>query len=209
MTTPPRPRGRRPATNHATIEREAFRLFEERGYEDTTVEAIADAVGIGRRTLFRYFPSKNDIPWGQFDESLERFGHRLATMPHELPVYEAVHQAVLEFNHVDAEAIVQHRQRMSLLLHTPALRAHSALKHAAWRSVIASYVAERYGLSEDDLLPQTIGRVSLALALSAYERWVETEDRPLTELLDEAMVGLRGFLGDGDRPAHSEPLRPA
>ena len=44
--------------------------FEERGFEMTTMDDIAAAVGVGRRTLFRYYPSKNDILWGQFDDSL-------------------------------------------------------------------------------------------------------------------------------------------
>ncbi len=66
-------RGRPEATTHAEIEQAAFRLFAERGFERTTLDAIAAEVGVGRRTLFRYFESKNDIPWGQFDRTLERF----------------------------------------------------------------------------------------------------------------------------------------
>src|SRR5262245_3567476 len=58
--------GRPVVTSHAAIEEAAFRLFGERGFEGTTLDAIAREVGIGRRTLFRYFASKNDIPWGQF-----------------------------------------------------------------------------------------------------------------------------------------------
>jgi AcrR family transcriptional regulator len=63
--------GRPPATSHAEIEAAAFALFAQKGFDATTMEDIATAVGVGRRTLFRYFPSKNDIPWGQFDDSLE------------------------------------------------------------------------------------------------------------------------------------------
>ena len=42
---------------------------------------IAAEVGVGRRTLFRYFESKNDIPWGQFDRTLDGFREILAAMP--------------------------------------------------------------------------------------------------------------------------------
>src|SRR4051812_46013561 len=59
--------GRPEATSHAEIEQAAFRLFGVRGFDGTTLNDIAAAVGVSRRTLFRYFRSKNDIPWGQFD----------------------------------------------------------------------------------------------------------------------------------------------
>src|ERR1700743_778390 len=64
--------GRPPTTTHAEIERVALDLFATRGFEATTVDDIATAVGVGRRTLFRYFESKNDLAWGDFDWVMER-----------------------------------------------------------------------------------------------------------------------------------------
>jgi mycofactocin system transcriptional regulator len=198
-TSPRRPKGRPPVTDHAAIERAAFALFTDRGFEETTLEAIADAAGIGRRTLLRYYPSKNDIPWGQFDENLVHLRKSLNSMPRDIPVYEAVHRAVLAFNQVDDTALAQHRQRMTLLLRTPALQAHSALKYRQWREVITTYVAERYGMAPDDLLPRTVGQATLALALSAYEQWLEHDDRRIEEFLNEALSGLRRYLADPGR----------
>jgi len=188
-----RPKGRPPVTDRAAIERAAFALFTERGFEATTLDAIAEAAGIGRRTLLRYYPSKNDIPWGRFDESLADLRESLASMPRDIPVYEAVHRAVLTFNHVDEAAVAQHRQRMTLLLRTPALQAHSALKYRQWCEVITSYVAGRLGMAPGDLLPRAVGQVSLALTLTAYDTWLEEEDRTIEECLDEALSGLRAY----------------
>src|SRR5437660_7051579 len=50
--------GRPPATTRGDIEAVAFALFARNGFEETTVEEIAAAAGIGRRTFFRYFGSK-------------------------------------------------------------------------------------------------------------------------------------------------------
>ena len=61
-------------------------MFVERGFERTTVDEIAAAAGIGRRTLFRYFPSKNDLAWGEFDDMLARFRVVLASLPTDIPV---------------------------------------------------------------------------------------------------------------------------
>jgi TetR/AcrR family transcriptional regulator, regulator of mycofactocin system len=187
--------GRPPATDHASIERAAFALFAERGFEATTLDDIAAAAGVGRRTLFRYYASKNDIPWGQFDQSLVGLRAHLEATPLSVPVYQAVHDAVLAFNRFEPEAIAQHRQRMRLLLTTPALQAHSVLRYAQWRETITGFVAARLGLAETDLLPRTIGQVTLAISLSAYEFWLE-RDEPLERLLDSALDGVVGYFGN-------------
>jgi TetR/AcrR family transcriptional regulator, regulator of mycofactocin system len=186
--------GRPVATTHGEIEQAAFLLFAERGFDRTTMEDIANAVGVGRRTLFRYYESKNDIPWGQFDRTLENFRKILAEMPADLPLHEAVHRAVLRFNQFPADAQPPHLERMQLILRTPALQAHSVLRYAQWRQVIAEYVAGRRGLDADDLLPQTVGQVSLALALTGYEQWLAEPSASLRGLLDECMHQLRGYL---------------
>lgn len=175
--------GRPRSTSHAEIEAAAFALFAAKGFEETTVEDIADEVGIGRRTLFRYFRSKNDIPWGQFDAGLTGFRAHLFSVGDEVPVLDAVHGAVVEFNRLDPDAVPQHRQRMALIMNTPSLQAHSALRYEDWRAVICEYVAHRYGLEPWDLLPRTVGHLSLALSLSAYEQWLLDDDSDLLELL--------------------------
>lgn len=185
-----RPPGRPEATSHAAIEQAAFRLFAERGFDATTLEAIAAEVGVGRRTLFRYYSSKNDIPWGQFDRTLDGFREILDSMPEDLPLHEAIHRGVLAFNEFPENAEPPHRDRMRLILQTPTLQAHSVLRYAEWRAVIAEYVARRKGLNPQDVVPRVVGQVSLALALTAYEAWLETPESSLRELLDEAMRGL-------------------
>jgi mycofactocin system transcriptional regulator len=185
--------GRPPVTSHAAIEAAAFRLFAERGFDDTTVDDIAEAAGIGRRTLFRYYPSKYDIPWGQFDDSLQSFRRTLDAMPATMPLWEAVHRGVVAFNTLDPAHVEQHRLRMRLILGTPGLQAHSFLMYERWRQVIVDFVADRSGMSPNDALPVTVGHVSLALAMAAYDRWLGT-DVSLETALDETMQTLRSFL---------------
>lgn len=193
-TPPTSALGRPPATTHAAIERAAFALFEQQGFEATRLDDIAVAAGVGRRTLFRYYPSKNDIPWGQFDDNLRRLEGFLEALPRNVPILEAIRCAVLDFNTVDPEAVAQHRERMRLILSTPALIGHSELRYTAWRDVISAYVAERTGLEPSDLLPATVGRVSLALSLSAYERWLLDDDASFADLLNASFQALRSLL---------------
>ncbi len=194
MSATPRSPGRPSATSHAEIEQASFRLFAERGFDATSLDAIAEEVGVGRRTLFRYFPSKNDIPWGRFDRTLDDFAALLDRTPSDRPVWEAVHHGVVAFNRFPPDADPPHEQRMRLILETPALQAHSGLRYRQWREVIAAYVARRTGVRPDDGLPVMAGRISLALALTAYERWLADPGRELTGLIDAAMRDLRGYL---------------
>lgn len=152
-SAPPRTTVGRPgATSHAEIEQAAFDLFTDRGFDQTTMGDIADAVGVGRRTLFRYFPSKNDIPWGQFDRTLEAFRLILDQAPRDIALHEAVHRSVVTFNAFPDDARPPHRDRMRLILSTPSLQAHSVLRYADWRRVIVEFVARRTGQDPTDAL---------------------------------------------------------
>jgi mycofactocin system transcriptional regulator len=187
-------RGRPVVTTHAAIEQAAFALFEEHGFAGTTMDAIAHAVGVGKRTLFRYYPSKNDIPWGQFGATLDHFRSVLDQTPDDVPIHEAVHRGILEFNRFPTDARPSHRDRMHLLLTTPELQAHSVHQYAAWRGVIADYVARRLDCRPTDLEPLLVGHVSLSLALTAYEIWLRDESADLLPILGDSMKCLREHL---------------
>ena len=195
MTTTPEARlGRRPATTQAEISHIALELFASRGFEATTVDDIAAAAGIGRRTFFRYFASKNDLPWGDFDARLDEMRKLLTELPDDLPLMEAVRISVIEFNRIPAAEIPYHRERMELLLHVPALLAHSTLRYTSWRQVVAEFAARRLSVPEDGLEPQAVGWAALAMALSAYEQWLVHEEADLTKLLDQSFRMLNsGF----------------
>jgi hypothetical protein len=83
---------------------------------------------------------------------------------------------------------------MRLILETPALQAHSVLRYRQWRAVIAGYVADRLGQTSDDLIPAMTGQVSLALALTAYERWLASPEESMADQLEAAMAALKRHL---------------
>jgi TetR/AcrR family transcriptional regulator, regulator of mycofactocin system len=182
--------GRPPVTSQAELERIAFGLFEEKGFEQTTVDDIAAAAGIGRRTFFRYFQSKNDIPWGAFEQELDRMRARLRDCQATMPLMDALRVAIVDFNRLDPAAVPQHRRRMELILRVPTLYAYSTLRFAAWRDVIAEFVAGRTGQQPGDLAPQAIAHAMLGVAVAAYERWLDDPAAELGSLLDSAMREL-------------------
>ena len=158
QTESERPRiGRRPSTTHDALEAVALELFTTRGFDETSIDDIAAAAGIARRTFFRYYPSKSDLVWGEFDAELDRMRAWFAAAPPDVPMMEAIRQAVIEFNRLPPDQVHQHRRRMSLILGVPTLLANSTLRFAQWREVLATFAAGRLGLRPDDLLPR--GRV--------------------------------------------------
>jgi mycofactocin system transcriptional regulator len=183
--------GRPPVTTRGEIERIALDLFVRRGFDETTVDDIAVAVGVSRRTFFRYFASKNDVVWGDFDALLRGLDDRLATAPDDVPIIDALAEAVVWFNALAPEAISSHRQRMSLILHVPALQAHSTLRYAAWRDVVARFAARRLDEPVDALGPQLVGHLALGAAVAAYERWLRDDAADLATLLSQAFAALR------------------
>jgi mycofactocin system transcriptional regulator len=187
--------GRPVVTTPGEIEQAAFRLFAAAGFEGTTMAAIAAEVGVGQRTLFRYYPSKNDIPWGQFDRTLDAFRDLLDAQPSSLSLLEAVGRGVVAFNDFPSDASPPHAVRMRLILTTPALRAHSALKYDEWRAVVAEYVARRLDCQPVDLRPQLLGHVALGIALAAYDQWLRSgreDNLSVLELLREAVAAMVG-----------------
>ncbi|ADP82665.1 mycofactocin system transcriptional regulator [Pseudofrankia inefficax] len=179
--------GRRPVTTAAELERHALLIFEERGFDATTVDDIAAVAGIGRRTFFRYYASKNDVAWGEFDAHLETMRAALAATPAEVPVLAALRRAILDFNTYPVAEADWHRRRMALILRTPALQAHSTLRYAAWRAVVAEFVAARTGRQTDALEPRAVAWAFLGVAVAGYEEWLARPGADLGPILDQAL----------------------
>ncbi len=189
--------GRKPSTSADELERVAFELFEQRGFDDTTVEDIAAAVGVSKRTFFRYFESKNDVVWGNFSDQLQAMRDLFDRCPPEQPVADAVRSVVVEFNRFDPAQVPWHRKRMELILKVPALQAHSTLRYQEWRNVVAEFVAARLAQSPRDLIPQAAGYCALGVAVASYEHWLDHPEEELTETLDRAMRSWNAGFGTG------------
>ncbi|MGN6331538.1 MAG: mycofactocin system transcriptional regulator [Motilibacteraceae bacterium] len=190
----PRPAsGRPPSTTHAELERIGIALFAERGFDQTSVDDIAAAAGIGRRTFFRYFASKTDLVWGDFDAGCERMAQLLAQTPADVPLLDALRRTVVAFNRVEPGQEEHHRLRMRLILDVPTLRARSTLRFEQWRRVVEEFAAARLGGAPEDVLPRTLGHCALGCALAAYEQWLRSPGADLTVLLEATF----GSLADG------------
>jgi TetR/AcrR family transcriptional regulator, regulator of mycofactocin system len=183
--------GRRRSTTTDHISNVAIDLFAARGFDEVSVDDVAEASGIARRTLFRYYASKNALPWGDFDSHLDHMRDLLNHLEPDVPIGDALRTALLAFNTFDETETARHRQRMRVILETAALQAYSMTMYAGWREVVAAFVANRLGAKAEDLVPQTVAWTMLGVALSAYEHWLADESVSLTQALGHAFDTVR------------------
>ncbi|WP_435277387.1 mycofactocin system transcriptional regulator [Rhodococcus yananensis] len=182
--------GRRPSTTKENLAAIGIELFTDAGFDETSIDDIAAAAGIARRTFFRYFPSKNALAWGDFDGHLAHMRAHLDAVDDALPLSRALTTALLDFNTFPATETARHRARMELILGTPALQGYSSVMYQGWRGVIAAFVARRIGAEPDGHIPRTVGYLMLGVALAAYEQWLADPDADLEELLTTGMQAV-------------------
>lgn len=201
-------RGRPPGTTARELELIALRLFAERGFEQTTVDQIAAAAGVSRRTFFRYYTAKSDVLWHEFDREVDTIRQLLAETADDLPVMDAVRRAVLAANHYRAEDVPELRVRMSLIGTVPELTASATVHYDAWERAVSDFVARRTGHPAGSLYPLAVGRSVLAACRAAYDRWAARADADLTVYLDAALRALAAGFADAALGAHPVDAQP-
>lgn len=189
-------RGRPPGTSARELELIALDLFTRQGFQETTVDQIAAAAGVSKRTFFRYYETKSDVLWDEFDREVDTIRKLLSEVSEDLPVMDAVREAVLAANHYGAEDVPELRMRMNLIATVPELAASAARHYDAWERVVMAFVAERTGRPADSLYPVAIGRSVLAACRAAYECWSARADADLVVYLDAALRALSAGFGD-------------
>ena len=188
------------------LEEIALRLFTEKGFHETTVDEIAAAAGVSRRTFFRYYDAKSKVLWNEFDREVETIRATLEEMPDDLPVMDAVRRAVIAANHYRAEDVAELRMRMHLISTVPELAASATIHYDAWERAVAEFVARRTGQPADALYPLAAGRTTLAACRAAYERWSARADADLTVYLDAALRALEAGFSDATVAAEPSPM---
>ncbi|MGW0933732.1 TetR family transcriptional regulator [Streptomyces sp. NPDC002666] len=132
--------------------RAALDLFTTQGYEETTVDEIADAVEVSQRTFFRYFAGKESVVFAVQEMVESRFILELRQRPAAEAPFEAMRRAVLcAWNSIGEaiEAIIPvelHMRTYRMIESTPSLLAAHMRRGVALEEQIAALIAEREGL---------------------------------------------------------------
>jgi mycofactocin system transcriptional regulator len=189
-------RGRPRGTSARSLELVALRLFTAHGFDNTTVEHIAAAANVSRRTFFRYFDTKADVLWHQFDREVQALRDALAAQSTDAPLMDAIRQAVVSVNRYKPQDVPELHQRMTLISTVPALQASAAQHYDAWEHAVIDYAADRLRQRPNALLPLAIGHATLAVCRAAYETWITRADTARTGYLDQAIRALTAGFAD-------------
>jgi AcrR family transcriptional regulator len=191
-------RERKKEATRRAIEDAAFRLFEERGYSATTVADIADAADIAPRTFFAYFPSKEAVVFGDFEDTFGTLDARLNERPEGETTFEALRAWIGDL--IESDRAVDDREvvRRRLVCDNESLESHERHIMGRFERLVAVNVARDLGDDPEDLQPRLIAAAAVAalMAMGSDKDHEKHEkhgvDAEGLRQLDDAFAFLRG-----------------
>jgi AcrR family transcriptional regulator len=202
-------RERKKRQTRAAIRQLALKLFLEKGYDSTTTSEIARAADISIATLFNYFPSKESLLGDDFEPV---FINHLQARPTGESLFTAFREAMRESMTKAPNEIAFSLARGNLIRSTPALQAAAGLERERDASRLAELLAERYGLSSQELELRVVSAILVSAMHVAYEAWfAEDGNMNIHELVDRALAvveaGGNHRLNLGPRSSQKSPVR--
>lgn len=173
----------------------ASRLFTAHGFQETTVDDIAREAGIGRRTFFRYFRSKEDVVLWKFDQFARCTVEQLALRPRREPGLTALELALTQASDFYNREPEQTRAILRLTEETPALFAQQLLQQQHWKGWFAAALRTRSRASERSLSPEIVASIAIEAMAIAVRRWLAAPKSALSEHISASFSALRRALG--------------
>ncbi len=166
-----------------------LRLFLEHGFEKTTVDAIAEAAGIARRTFFHYFDSKEALLYVYEDEVEHSFRAALADIDSNTPPFEAMAMALRD---MIASFGSERARRIEFVVHsTDSLRACKQADYERLESFLFSALAEKWPEPGGQLRLRLIAVVGISALRVAVDRWRPDASGSLQDYVNESFAALR------------------
>ena len=195
MTEKPSLRERKKQRTRLEIEAAALDLFDDRGFEATTIDDIAAAADIAPRTFFHYFRSKEDVVVADYTIRLDRLMAALKASPADPAPWPALRDAFLAVG-ADYEAEREKLlRRFRIIQETPSVAARNLLVQARWEDAVAIAVAEWLGLDRTgDIRPRLIAGAALAAMRASIGRWLTDDGH---SRLPDHIAECFALLGEG------------
>lgn len=180
------------AVVRSLLARTALELFAAKGYDNTTVEEVAAAAGVSRRTLFNYFRNKEDLALSSLSEQGEAIAARFAQRPATEDVWKSLGAAFGILLEIEMSA-EDRLEIVTLLFDNESLRAGHAEKQARWQDLLAPLIEPRLPVSEHRALEsRAIAAAAITCLQSANEEWVRLRgNADVADLYDTAVRAVR------------------
>ncbi|MET0729542.1 MAG: TetR family transcriptional regulator [Acidimicrobiales bacterium] len=173
----------------------AKELFVEKGYDETTIDDLAEAAGMSKRTFFRYFASKEELVMGKYEILGEQLAEDLAARPPDEPIWASLRQVfsrVVEHSESEARAATAVAMENIVRDH-PTLNASYLERVSRMQELVLDEVHNRTGRPDpaDPRTPAIVG-AAFSCLIAAWTTWLACDQaRPFGDLLDQAMDAIQ------------------
>lgn len=191
-------RERKKIKTREAIRAATYGLVKEQGYDATTIEQIADRAEVSPSTVFRYFPTKEDIVLT--DEYDPLMADELRARPAGEPWMDSVrHVMHLAMGANDRENPEVTRVRAHLAAQIPAVRSRMVESMSSTGRMLRQAVGERHGLDPDSIEVRVYAMSFIGGLMEVYMYWAETGfEGELSDLVDRALDVLDCGLPTGN-----------
>ncbi|MET9451011.1 TetR family transcriptional regulator [Streptomyces cinerochromogenes] len=190
-------RERKKIKTREAIRAATYALIREQGYDATTIEQIADRAEVSPSTVFRYFPTKEDIVLtDEYDPlMLQELRARPAQEPWTESVRHVMHKAIDTMMAEDPEVV---RLRAHLAAQVPAVRSRMVESMSETGRLLRTALAERFGLAPDCLEVRVYAMALVGGLMEANMTWAENDFKDdLRAMMDRALDVLEHGLPAG------------
>src|SRR5215469_12885717 len=174
------------------LEQAALDLYQERGFEQTTVTEIAERAGLTERTFFRYFADKREVLFGGQDMLRTIYVSTIEAAPASATPLDAVAAALEAAIPMFRERHELLRQRQAVIAANPELQEREMLKRAALTAAMAAALRSRGVTDLEAILAAEVGAITFKMA---FDRWVsEPDEQDLSRLIRASLDQLKGIV---------------
>lgn len=155
------------------IQAVALDMFESRGFDEVTVEEIADASDVSPSSVYRYFGTKEQVLlWDEYD--LEMDGWLRTALQAEVPL-DGLRAVILgAVDAVTPDDLVTMQRRITLVMTTPSLEQAATATTYQMAELVGRLLAERLGRPEVDLEVQVFSHAFTGGLLGLFHHWYGT-----------------------------------
>lgn len=195
-------RERKKAMARLALEDAALELFTSKGFDHTTVDEIADACNVSRRTFFRYFASKEDIFSGGKDTHDSEMFDLIASRPADEPALESLRATLLALAadlSTDRSRVVA---KVRIINETPSLRSAGLEHEQGSIDQIVEALARRSETPVDEEASfhlRLVTQAAIGALRAAIDRWVAHGAQE--DLGDVALEALDALAAGFGRPS--------
>ena len=169
------------------LKKAAIELFDEQGFENTSVIEISERARVTTRTFFRYFSDKREVLFAGSDELRAVLIQKILQAPDVGEPLQVVIGVLSEFDWESLGSRNSQRQRQAVIAANPELLERDLIKH---HSIAVGFMDALRQRGVDADIARLASQVGIQLFFTAYVRWLEAGVKTDLALMSESVMSL-------------------